>query len=462
MEEVRVIAPTGCLGYGFSREDFARMLDEHRPDVIAVDAGSTDPGPYYLGSGQSFTTEVEVAAELEVLIAAALEREIPLVVGSCGGAGADPHVAWTRRIVEGIAARRAWSLRLATISSEIPRETVAGWLEADAISTFESEEPLTAEALDESICIVAQMGHEPIVEALNGGAQVVLAGRACDDAVFAAVPIARGFDVGLALHMGKILECGALAATPIGMDVMVGTLRRDHFELVPGSPRRACTPTSVHGHALYEREDPLLHLGPAGTVNISDAVVEQVDDRRVRVHGTRYEPSGDYVVKLEGVRHSGYRAIAVAGIRCPSMLSILDEVLDEALRRTRTSLESMGVPEDSYRLALHVYGRDGVMRKLEPRREVAHEVGLVIEAVAGEQALARSIAHNLAGTLLHLDYPGQYNNAGNLAFPFSPAEIEAGPVFEFSVYHLARVADPLAVFPVEYVDVAPRVGSRAA
>jgi hypothetical protein len=462
VEEVRVIAPTGCLGYGFSREDFARMLDEHQPDVIAVDAGSTDPGPYYLGSGESFTTEVEVAAELEVLIAAALERDVPLVVGSCGGAGADPHVAWTRRVVEDVAARRGWSFRLATIGAEVSRETVAGWLEDGAIGTFESEEPLTAEAVEESICIVAQMGHEPIVEALDGGAQVVLAGRACDDAVFAALPIARGFDVGLALHMGKILECGALAATPIGMDVMLGTLREDHFELVPGSPQRACTLTSVHGHALYEREDPFIHYGPSGTVDLTDAVVSKVDDRRVRVRGTRYEPFDDCVVKLEGVRHSGFRSIAVAGMRCPSMLSILDEILDEGLRRTRNSLAAMGVPGDSYRLALHVYGRDGVMRGLEPRRQVAHEVGLVIEAVADEQALAHSIAHNLAGTLLHLDYPGQYNNAGNLAFPFSPAEIDAGPVFEFSIYHLARVGDPLAAFPVEYLDIGPAAGERAA
>jgi hypothetical protein len=258
--------------------------------------------------------------------------------------------------------------------------------------------------------------------------------------------------------MGKILECGALAATPIGMDVMLGVLRSDHFELLPGSPRRACTATSVHGHALYEREDPLFHQGPSGTVDLSEVVVEPVDERRVRVRGTRYIPSDESVVKLEGVRRAGYRAISVAGIRCPSMLSILDAVLDEALKRTRTSLAAIGVPESSYQLALHVYGRDGVMRTLEPRRnELAHEVGLVIEAVASDQPLARSIAHNLAGTLLHLDYPGQYNNAGNVAFPFSPAEIDAGPVFEFSIYHLARIADPLAVFPVEIADVAPAV-----
>ena len=50
------------------------------------------------------------------------------------------------------------------------------------------------------------MGPEPIIEALRGGAQVVIAGRACDDAVIAAYPLLHGADPALALHMGKILE----------------------------------------------------------------------------------------------------------------------------------------------------------------------------------------------------------------------------------------------------------------
>ena len=54
-----VVAPTGTLGYGFSASDFARVLEEEQPDAIAVDAGSTDPGPYYLGAGVSFTNRME-------------------------------------------------------------------------------------------------------------------------------------------------------------------------------------------------------------------------------------------------------------------------------------------------------------------------------------------------------------------------------------------------------------------
>ena len=36
--------------------------------------------------------------------------------------------------------------------------------------------------------------------------------------------------------------------------------------------------------------------------------------------------------------------------------------------------------------------------------------------------------------------------AGNLAFPFSPSDVQAGTVFEFSLYHLMPI-DPSTAFP---------------
>lgn len=43
----------GLLGYGYPLESLRRGL-EHELDLIGVDAGSTDPGPYYLGRGTPF------------------------------------------------------------------------------------------------------------------------------------------------------------------------------------------------------------------------------------------------------------------------------------------------------------------------------------------------------------------------------------------------------------------------
>lgn len=50
----KVLSPTAILGYGFPEESFRKAMAES-PDLIAVDAGSSDPGPHYLGAGKPFT-----------------------------------------------------------------------------------------------------------------------------------------------------------------------------------------------------------------------------------------------------------------------------------------------------------------------------------------------------------------------------------------------------------------------
>ncbi len=93
MREMKVLSPTAILGYGFPIESFNRGMSMD-PDVIAVDAGSTDPGPYYLGAGISFTDRNAVKRDLTHMIKGALEHNIPLIVGTAGGSGADVHLDW--------------------------------------------------------------------------------------------------------------------------------------------------------------------------------------------------------------------------------------------------------------------------------------------------------------------------------------------------------------------------------
>ena len=57
-------------------------------------------------------------------------------------------------------------------------------------------------------------------------------------------------DIGLATHMGKILECGAFSAEPFAMDVMMGSLHDDHFVLEPGSLARKASLKSIAAHSL--------------------------------------------------------------------------------------------------------------------------------------------------------------------------------------------------------------------
>ena len=114
MDEIRVLSPTAILGYGFPVASFEEGL-RREPHVIAVDGGSTDPGPYYLGAGKSFTQRQAVKRDLELLIKAALDRRIPLIIGTAGGSGARPHVEWTWEIVEDILNETRQSASVAVI-----------------------------------------------------------------------------------------------------------------------------------------------------------------------------------------------------------------------------------------------------------------------------------------------------------------------------------------------------------
>jgi hypothetical protein len=88
---------------------------------------------------------------------------------------------------------------------------------------------------------------------------------------------------------------------------------------------------------------------------------------------------------------------------------------------------------------------------LEP--ETPYELGLVIEVVAPSQEIADTVCALARSATLHQGYEGRLANAGNLAFPYSPAEFAAPEVYEFRVYHLMRVDDPCAPFPISYQEV---------
>jgi hypothetical protein len=457
MDELRILSPTAILGYGFPPESLAEGMAKE-PHAIAVDAGSTDAGPHFLGiqPGEGGGGLAQFArtmdADLRPLLKAAVEAGIPLIIGSAGGAGGNLHLAGIAYLIRAIAKQEGLKFRLALIQAEIEKSLVKEKLQQGKVAPLGPVPELSADDVDRSVRIVAQMGVEPFVRALQDGAQVIVAGRASDPGMFAALPILDEMDKGLSIHMGKILECGAIAAEPgSGGDVVLGTIRRDHFLVEPMNPERRCTVKSVAAHSLYEAADPWHLNEPGGTVDLREVSFAQETDRRVRVSGSKFVKDTVYRVKLEGAELVGYRTICIAGVRDPAALAHLDEILDAARARTADQFGEL----DGGRWELHfrVYGRDGVMGPLEPERAPAHEVGLLIEAVASTQEQAASICMFAHAQILHYGFPGRMSTAGNLAFPFSPQDISAGAVHRFNIYHLMEVDDPLAHFPIQMIEV---------
>ena len=451
-EEYRILSTTAILGYGFPISSFEEGL-KRNPHLIAVDAGSTDPGPYYLGAGISFTDRGAVKRDLEFMIKAAVERGIPVCIGSAGGSGGKPHLDWNREIIEEIAKENNLKFKLAVINAEIPKETIKSKLAAGEITPLDPAPELIEEAIDETTRIVGQMGIEPFIAAYREGAQVILAGRTYDPACFSSLAVAEGCDMGLATHLGKILECAAICATPgSGSDCIFGYIGPDYFRIEPLNPIRKCTTVSVAAHTLYEKSDPCILPGPGGYLDLTETKFEQETPEIVRVTGSKFVPSEDYTIKLEGARKVGYRTIAIAGTRDPIMMQKIDDIIAGVKERVADNFSHHDV---DYHLNFIVYGRDGVMGALEPERlrPKSHEFGIIIEAVAATQELANTICSTARSTMLHYGYEGRRATAGNLAFPYSPSDFKAGEVYAFSVYHLLHVDDPTAPFPIEYYEL---------
>ncbi|GAB1483861.1 acyclic terpene utilization AtuA family protein [Treponema sp.] len=360
-KELRVLSPTAILGYGFPEASFKAGMDR-KPDLIAVDAGSTDPGPYYLGSGKSFTDRAFVKRDLRYMLIAGRKLNIPVVVGSAGGSGAEPHLKWCTEIILEIAKEEGLSFKMALIPSDISKEEVRKELRAGRIESLSFVPELTEKALDETSNLVVQRGSEGLQEALRAGADVVLAGRCYDPAVFAALPLLLGYDEGLSLHMGKILECGAIASTPgSGADCALATLTDRSFILEALNPLRCFTKESAAAHTLYEKSDPYLLPGPGGLLDLHDCTFSELSGGRVEVRGSRHVRTEPYKVKLEGARVVGYRTISIAGVRDPVMIASIDSIL----KTVQEQVEAMGAKVGG-NIYFHVYGLNGVMGSQEP------------------------------------------------------------------------------------------------
>jgi hypothetical protein len=423
---------------------------ERRPDAIVADAGSGDIGANYLGSGAEYNPREWEKHDLRLMLLAARRLGVPMIVGSAGGAGTDAAVDRYREIVLEIV--REEGLRgftLARIYSELDREQLAARAAEEEIPGLGARGPLTPEDVAQCTRVVAMMGVEPLESALDEGADVIIAGRSCDDAIFGVVPIRAGHDRALSLHMGKTIECGPLVATPIVMrEAIMATVRDGDFLVEPFHEDQRCTPASVAGHTLYERLNPYELPVPGGTVDLHEVSFEPHTDRVCRVAGARWVPAEKYTVKLEGSAFVGHRAVFLFGLRDPLSIANIDRMCEGI--EAEVAREYGPQDDGGYRLLFHVYGRDAILGEREPTPEItSHEICVVIEAVAPELDRAKSIAKMAKYCSLRLHYPGKLGTAGGCAMPADDILTYGVPSYEWVVDHLLPLDDPLAPFRTE-------------
>ena len=448
---VRVLVPSGALGLGYDHDALERGI-ANRPDLIAIDGGSTDSGPSYLGRGVSKYARSSTKLEWAGLMDAARRAGCPLVIGTAGTCGAGSAVDWLVEITQEILAEKGQRAKIAVLKSDQPASRVVDALGANRITPLTPAPDIDAPMLESCTNIVALAGVEQITCALNTGADIVIAGRTTDTAIIAALPIAKGIDPGPAWHAAKIGECGALCATNPQSGVIQIDWEGAAFVLTPLADDAHATPHTVSAHMLYENADPYLLHEPGGTLDVTEARYDALDDTRVRVTGSVWRKANGYNVKLEGARVAGYQTVVLAMLRDPHYVTnaakwaedIVAKCTDKARKRTSASA-------DDFTIEIRLIGQNSVLGDLEARAADPIEIGALGLVTAKTPELANEIGKLLNPYLLHHPLTRE-EEVPTFAFPFSPAEIDRGPVYEFCLNHVMWLDDPMDAFSLEVLN----------
>jgi hypothetical protein len=455
-----VLVPTGSLGAGV-REEEIRYGISRGAQVIASDAGSTDSGAAYLAKGMSKNNRGAVKRDLAILMKAASDARIPILIGTSGQAGGNLNVDWTRDIAVEVARELGIRPRIALLYSEQSRETIKAKNEAGRIRPLPPCGDLTDETIDACEHIVAVMGPEPYIAALQAGADIILGGRTTDTAVIAAFALWKGAPLAASWHAGKIAECGAQCTEKEvpGSGVLL-RIDESGFEVEPLSTVNRCTPHSVSAHMLYENSDPFNLIEPGGVLDVTDADYVQIDPRTVRVTSSVWREK-PYTMKLEGAASGRFQTIMLVGIQDPIVLEDLDgferRMLEGLYDRVN---KTMGLTAKDFHISLRLYGWNAVSGERVPAdTPPPREVGVLFVATAKTQETATQIAKACNPYFFHMPMPG-HDAMPSYGFAFSPADIERGPVYEFKLNHVVEIEDPMELVRTEWLDMNSERTSR--
>ena len=440
---VKVLIPSGALGLGWDQAALERGL-EMQPDLIAIDGGSTDSGPAYLGRGVSKYSRASTRTEWAKLIDAGQRAGVPLVIGTAGTCGSRDAVDWLTGITEEILAERGIPARIAVLKSDQPAERVAEALRAGRIAPLDPAPPIDRALLESCTNIVALAGAEQVMAALDTGADIVIAGRTTDTAIIAALPLARGMDPGAAWHGAKIGECGALCATNPQSGAILLTFDREGFTVTPLAEGARATPQTVLAHMLYENADPFILHEPGGHLDVSAARYRALDDRRVRVEGARWIPA-PYTVKLEGARIAGYQVVLIALVRDRRYVDAISQWCADIEAKCSAKVRDRLGLDGGFSIELRRIGLDATLGPAETRQGGAAEIGVMGIVTARTAETAMEIGKMLNPYLLHHPLTEEEEQP-TFAFPFSPAEMDRGPVYEFCLNHVMALEDPMSAF----------------
>lgn len=451
MASVKVFVPYGAVGLNCTEEAFEAGLSMH-PDIISSDAGSTDSGPYYLGSGHGKYSMRDMKRDLRRMVVGADKLGIPMTIGSAGTCGSDEGVDTAYKLIKEICEEEGiHGKKIAKIYSQQDPQVIKEKYREGKINALKGAPEISEKTFDECSTIVALLGAEAYQEAFRSGADIIIGGRSTDTAVMAAYPLMKGCDPASCWHAAKTVECGGVCTSAGLQGGVFMDLDEKGFTIHSVQPGSTVSAYSVSAHLIYENSNPIQLTEPGVRIDTTNSTYTELSDTAVRVEGTTIEYM-PYTMKLEGSGPVGFQTVSMVGIRDRKIMRDPMKWVDSVSRAGVDKLEKAGVPRKSYDFWLRPYGYNGVSGLPVPEGYVPNELLMMLTVTADTQDKATQITKAFNPLLLHHNiFEGK--QMPSYGFIFSPAEIERGAIYEFKLFHTVSVDDPLELVRFAYETV---------
>jgi hypothetical protein len=133
-KELRILCPNGHLGFSPTKEESFWIGAKTKPDYYCSDSGSDDIGPGPLGEDKSVSLYVWQKHDLELMLLASREQNVPMIIGSAGDTGTNSRVDMYVQIIKDLAKEHNLpKFKLAYFYSEVDKEYLRKKMESGSI-----------------------------------------------------------------------------------------------------------------------------------------------------------------------------------------------------------------------------------------------------------------------------------------------------------------------------------------
>jgi hypothetical protein len=298
---------------------------------------------------------------MKQILPSCVERNI-CVTANAGGVNVEGCAEAVREVARELGLKGRFRIGIVTGDDIMSRldELLARGIE---LRNMDTGEPLSA-VRERIQSANVYLGAWPMVEALNGGAQVVITGRATDTGLTLA-PLIHEFGweetdwdrLSAGTIAGHIIECGAQASggncqydwrnipdlANVGFPI-AEAYPDGHFFITKhdGTGGRVSVPV-VKEQLLYEMGDPHAYITPDCVADFTTIQLEEAGRDRVRVFGIRGRPATDSL-KVSISYSAGYKAVGTLVYSWPDAYAkaqAADKILRARLERLGLRFEQI-------------------------------------------------------------------------------------------------------------------------